>query len=47
MNCIGSCCVDVDGGEMIDLFIIWVDYIELFIGIDIDNLLLGEVEFYG
>lgn len=39
MNCTGSCCVNVDGGEMIDLSTIWVDHIELFTGTDIDNLL--------
>lgn len=47
MNCTGSCCVNVDGGEMIDLSTIWVDHTELFTGTDIDNLLSGEVEFYG
>lgn len=47
MNCTGSCCVNVDGGEMIDLSTIWVDHTELFTGTAIDNLLSGEVEFYG
>lgn len=47
MNCTGSCCVNVDGGEMIDLSTIWVDHTELFTGTDKDNLLSGEVEFYG